>query len=48
MCIGWRVKNIKEGIRCVGEYVLEGMLGGAVCRLRVWVLGGRPLFGSKC
>jgi hypothetical protein len=40
VCIGWRVKNIKEGIRSVGEYVFRGMLGGVVCRLRVWLLGG--------
>jgi hypothetical protein len=46
--IGWRVKDIKEGVRCVGEYVLEGMLGGAVCRLRVWLLGDWPSFGWKC
>ena len=42
------MKNIKEGIRCVGQYVLEGMLGGAMSRLRVWLLEGRPLLRLKC
>jgi hypothetical protein len=45
---GWIVKDIKEGVRWVGKYVLKGMLGGAVCRLRVWLLGGWSSFGSKC